>query len=973
MTIKIPDLFLLKLNDSSHENGIVHAAINEFESWFETSGTPFFPDYTDHGTKHITGVLATAAAIIPPKSAEILSAADVTIFVLGSLLHDSALHLSKTGFFHVIKGDAKNRHIKEFGDRPWPELWDEFLFSARRWNGQKMVDVFGDGFDQKSISDPFSRWEDLKLSDYKLIGEFIRWHHPRLAHEFAVFGVPGTTPSAIRLPESTTNEWRDLAGVVGRSHGLPARSCLDYIAKHYHKRDYQRIHAIYLVTVLRIADYLQIDANRAPEIVFKYRVIPSKVSELEWRVHHSVKNITPEHDDPESVEIRAQPADVETFLRLKAWLDGIQAELDTSWAVLGEVYGPSPTLKELGLNWRRIRSNLDDIDEFSKSIDFVPQRVRIEVERAELLSLLIRPLYGDDPSYGVRELIQNAVDAVKERYFFQQRFPEFQDVPLRDQNADVTVWLSDFDATQKCAWLEIADRGIGMTLNVITDYFLKAGSSFRNSETWQHLFERSDIPEDTTQPRSLVDRAGKFGLGALAAFLLSNEIEVETRHIASAEGFHFRVAPTSESITVQKISDLPIGTKVRCAIDETVVKKLRRSSQSKSKPSHWDWFMLDFPKVQRESGKSRKILQQKVTVNLAEWRKVETDLPITVHWAPKTLVKTLVDCPMLSCNGIFVSDSTALPSINKKRDGLLHRATTPSLSMPKIHVTDPDGVFGLNLTRKGLIYDEFGFEQELKDSLIKDFFCRLLLIFPENTSGPKINKICDASPFTESLDFLLSKEGFCLPFNDALSSSKEFKHLLWIARDAQLNRPENVIDQFNVDEWDCVILENGLAIEKFSRHKNRDLALGSVLQKNVPGLQIRHFRFLDNFYAEDQTSKAKATHLNFTEQVWHKTRGGSVRWMVESPGIPTGRESFGMFDPKSELWRSRPLVLELILSEPWTELLDSGELDKWWNQYFGNRWIPWRLEDRKSQFPNAWRELSSYVGYYENGGNLSEH
>jgi hypothetical protein len=41
------------------------------------------------------------------------------------------------------------------------------------------------------VRDPFPHYSNLAESDRKLIGEFIRRHHPRLAHEFAVFGVPG--------------------------------------------------------------------------------------------------------------------------------------------------------------------------------------------------------------------------------------------------------------------------------------------------------------------------------------------------------------------------------------------------------------------------------------------------------------------------------------------------------------------------------------------------------------------------------------------------------------------------------------------------------------------------------------------------------------------------------------------------------------------------------------------------------------
>ncbi|MDI1313597.1 hypothetical protein [Prosthecobacter sp.] len=483
MSIILPPLFEQKLTGQDREKGIVYYALATFSEWFGSSGTPpFFKDYTDHGEKHISSVLATSAAMIPKDAAEVFSAADTTIFVLATLLHDSALHIAEPGFYQLIKGESRNQLIRDMDAESWPSLWNDFLFSARRWSNDKLADVFGIEFvsEGHSVSDPFLRWNNLTAADYKLVGEFIRKHHPRLAHEFAVYGVPGTKYKFLRLPDSLSSDWIDLAGIVARSHGMPLRVCLDYLAKRYQARDYQGIHSVYLMTLLRLADYLQIEATRAPEIVFKYRVITSRVSSLEWRAHQAIKNITPENEDPESVEIRAEPLDVDTFLRLREWLDGIQLELDMSWAVLGEVYGRYPKLRPLGLEWRRVRSNLDNVPEFSKTVSYLPRRIRAEVARAELLSLLIRPLYGDDPSFGVRELMQNAVDAVREREYFQQQYPEYANVSFRPQEADVLIELSEFDEKSQSAWMEFSDKGIGMTEKVITDYFLTAGASYRH-------------------------------------------------------------------------------------------------------------------------------------------------------------------------------------------------------------------------------------------------------------------------------------------------------------------------------------------------------------------------------------------------------------------------------------------------------------------------------------------------------------
>jgi molecular chaperone HtpG len=91
------------------------------------------------------------------------------------------------------------------------------------------------------------------------------------------------------------------------------------------------------------------------------------------------------------------------------------AELDETWAVLGEVYGEGRKLRELGIRVRRIRSTLDDLAEFRKTVTYVPELARFRTSDAKILKLMVGPLYNEDPSYGVRELLQNAIDACLER------------------------------------------------------------------------------------------------------------------------------------------------------------------------------------------------------------------------------------------------------------------------------------------------------------------------------------------------------------------------------------------------------------------------------------------------------------------------------------------------------------------------------------------------------------------------------
>src|SRR5262249_31675203 len=163
------------------------------------------------------------------------------------------------------------------------------------------------------------------------------------------------------------------------------------------------------MTLLRIADFLQIQPARAPTFFDKIHYIRSPYSKNEWRIHQCIRNITTSSLDPEAVHISANPQSIQEFLKLENWLISLQAELDTSWAILGEVYGrfSQENLNSLKLTIRRIRSNFDNKPLLTSNLPYVPERIRFSVAEAELLNLLLAPLYGDNPLYGLRELTQN--------------------------------------------------------------------------------------------------------------------------------------------------------------------------------------------------------------------------------------------------------------------------------------------------------------------------------------------------------------------------------------------------------------------------------------------------------------------------------------------------------------------------------------------------------------------------------------
>lgn len=735
MPITFPGFFEQLLQRDRALRSGVDALTHAFDDLLSISKLPFFTDYTDHGVDHVNCVLATAYHLMTDDARREFTPGDAAVLIWATLLHDSALHLSESGFYQLIRGDASSWVIPHFGDRAWGVLWDEFLFSAKRWDERQSMRIFGEGLSgllRSNVGDPFDHYDDLTDTDKRLIGEFIRRHHARMAHEFAVHGIPGR--GRISLDRMLNPDLRDIAGLVARSHGLPVRAGLDYLTTmQYNRREYAGVHAPYLMVLLRVSDHLQIHAERAPAIAFTYRHIPSKLSRLEWSAHNAITNVTRTNDDRESIEIQARPDNVVTYLRLKEWLAGIQDELDASWAVLGEVYGSHATLSRLGLILRRVRSNLDDTQAFSAHVPYVPERIELSVARPDLLKLLVGPLYDNAPSIGIRELLQNAIDAVRERAYLQERHPELQHVTLIDQANDVEIRLGEPEADGRVL-LTISDRGVGMTVETIRDYFLTAGASFRNSDAWKREFEQDDAPH------SKVLRSGRFGVGILAGFLLGPRMEIETRHIQSDRGVRFSTALDLEPIELRYDATLRVGTSIKIRISREVYENLIRSTKRVSSPEAFDWFIYDHPRVARILGDPPTTLNPRHAVSrpddpASRFRRLPGCDAYAVYWTYERL-------PWLTVNGLFVSDAAKVTSFaSSGRQFHSESAFSCHIRHPHVCVEDADGAFPLNLRRTGITEPHYPFEADLRADIADDFLAYLLVHCPSRPSAGQWSRI----------------------------------------------------------------------------------------------------------------------------------------------------------------------------------------------------------------------------------------
>ena len=739
-SIQVPDRLLSILEASQPLHGAVMLTLDAFEPWLRLSGMPFFPEYTDHGPQHVCETLVTAGALIRDEAYATLTAADVAALVLSVLVHDSAMHLDERAFLILVTDGHPSHAIEGFVDVPWSVLWREFLGEASRFDGRKLTALFGDA---EPIHRPPTDPSHMTRRDRLLIGEFLRRHHHRLAHEIACFGAPSDGPDRLRFLE-VPGYVSEVAGVTARSHGVPIRQCVDILHKADHQREYRGMHPAFLMGVLRIADYLQMAETRAPKELLRIKLLQSPVSHREWDANAAIRDVRHTHEDPEALFIEAEPADVLTYLRIQDWLAGVQKELDESWAVLGEVYGRYAPLDGLGLVVRRVRSNLDNVTEFARRIKYIPCRASFQAANPDLLKLLVGPLYGDDAEIAFRELVQNAVDAVRE---IRMYVADNQTAPQvgYGETADVTVTV-ERDSPGEW-WVTVRDRGIGMALETVLQYFLKVGASYRHSDVWRTRFE-----DDLGKARVL--RSGRFGVGVLASFLLGDRIEVATRHVDSApsDGLTFSTTLDEDHIEIRRVP-LPIGTTIRVHVRKALATSMQKwfvEGASRWKSKHgWDdeptlgkylaldGYCLRDPAVERVilpgGAKAEQLcfLSSPGETVPPWWRVVQHPDYEEIHW-------TYHKAPGLVCNGVIVreGDRDSLGELWWKdwEDEIL--------DPPNVSVFDPDGKLPLVLQRTGVGRTRCPYSQVVLEDALRDFIAFLLVRGPTESS---IGALCPPS------------------------------------------------------------------------------------------------------------------------------------------------------------------------------------------------------------------------------------
>ena len=146
-----------------------------------------------------------------------------------------------------------------------------------------------------------------------------------------------------------------------------------------------------------------------------------------------------------------------------------------------------------------------------------------KAESKRLLDLMINSIYTHKEIF-LRELISNASDAIDKYYYLS----------LTDDtiSADRSALKIQLAADKEARTLTITDNGIGMNLEELEDNLGTIAKS--GSLAFKEKLEADEKNEED------VDIIGQFGVGFYSAFMVADEVIVESRKVGSEQAYRWQ-------------------------------------------------------------------------------------------------------------------------------------------------------------------------------------------------------------------------------------------------------------------------------------------------------------------------------------------------------------------------------------------------------------------------------------------------
>lgn len=348
-----------------------------------------------------------------------------------------------------------------------------------------------------------------------------------------------------------------LIGKIAHSHWLPVSALERELGEEYTPArrlpDDWTVDPVKVACLLRVADAAHLSAERAPRFLMALTK-PTGVSATHWTFQRKLGR--PQVRGDKLIYSSSAGgfglSDADAWWQCYESLNMVQDELRAVDILLADTNRPRFQVREVaGVGSparlkKHIRVNGWEPVDARVTISDVPTLVR---------TLGGAQLYGDDNSVPLRELMQNACDAIRARRLQQNKDEKW---------GTITVRL--IEDRPEGVWLEVLDDGVGMTERVLTGPLLDFGKSF-----WRSALANEEFPGLAKKFADAgKEQTGRFGIGFYSVFMLGDHVTVTSRPYRGAESdtktLDFRTGLSSRPLLRAPADDERMdepGTRVR--------------------------------------------------------------------------------------------------------------------------------------------------------------------------------------------------------------------------------------------------------------------------------------------------------------------------------------------------------------------------------------------------------------------------
>lgn len=458
-----------------------------------------FDEYTPHDDTHMRSLFRLADELLGKNTIHSLNGVELCILACAMYGHDWGMAVSEDEKREIVTGatteHSVSAHYGLLGDER--QRWKSFA------KGQG-ISAHPDGLVQRCEDVPLELWREYVRQTHAERAKF------RIVAHFKRQGDPA--PLGPPLGEVCAGHWYDIT----RIQKLDKQWSIGGM----------RVNIQALAIYTRFIDLLDIGNNRTPWALRVFINPSDPRSSVEWRKHQAINPVTIDaHESGRSLRklsIHGHTDNHIVYAALEDLRRYCEAQVKENCSALHDLT-PSYQIGQIELDWSVRAEGFEPID------------VRFEFDRDRMFSIVAGEIYDGDPYVFIRELLQNAIDAILLR---KKRYEHGMDCLTTP-----TILVNVQHGENGDAVVSVEDCGTGMTLPIIKNYLATVGRSYYRS---------GEFDSQSTGMRPI----SRFGLGLMSCFEVADSIFIETesdRILGDGVRYRIEIPDRRQQFHIQKL------------------------------------------------------------------------------------------------------------------------------------------------------------------------------------------------------------------------------------------------------------------------------------------------------------------------------------------------------------------------------------------------------------------------------------